>query len=96
MGYGYRPGRASLWLIALVAALSGYFAVSAPRGRHPGTRFQPVIYSLDLLVPVLGLGHQSAYVPTGAGEWAAWTGTLAGWVLATTIVAAVTRAIARS
>ena len=97
LGYGHRPGRVLLWLIVLVAALSGYFAAFPPRvvaGSAP--RFQPVIYALDLLVPVLGLGQKSAYVPIGAGEWVAWAGTLAGWVLGTTILTAVTRAIARN
>lgn len=82
LGYGYRPGRALLWLIALVAALSGYFAAFPPRAiATSAPRFQPVIYALDLLVPALGLGQKSAYVPIGAGEWVAWAGTLAGWVL---------------
>ncbi|MBS2963812.1 hypothetical protein KGA66_12190 [Actinocrinis puniceicyclus] len=97
LGYGYRPGRALLWLIALVAALSGYFAAFPPHVvAVSAPRFQPVIYALDLLVPVLGLGQKSAYVPIGAGEWVAWAGTLAGWVLGTTILAAATRAIARN
>lgn len=97
LGYGYRPGRALLWLVILVAVVSGYFAAHPPRAvATPAPRFQPVIYALDLLVPVLGLGQKTAYVPTGAGEWVAWAGTLAGWVLATTILAAVTRVIARN
>lgn len=96
LGYGYRPGRALLWLIALVAALSGYFTAFPPRAVvTPAPHFQPVIYALDLLVPVLGLGQKSAYVPTGAGQWVAWAGTLVGWILATTILAAITRAITR-
>ena len=95
LGYGYRPGLAMLWLVALVAALSGYFAVYPPRTTTSAPHFQPVIYALDLLVPVLGLGQRSAYAPIGAGQWVAWAGTIAGWILATTVLAAITRAITR-
>ena len=97
LGYGYRPGRALLWLIGLGAALSAYFAVYPPRSTGAqAPHFQPVVYALDLLVPVLGLGEKSAYVPVGAGQWMAWAGMLAGWILATTILAAVTRTISRN
>jgi hypothetical protein len=97
LGYGYRPGRALLWLAALVTAMSSYFAEYPPHPVSTATpHFQPVIYALDILIPVLGLGQKNAYVPTGSGQWIAWAGVLAGWVLATTIIAAVTRAISRN
>lgn len=98
VGYGYRPLRALAWLGVLVTVMTGYFWRYPPRATDPATapRFEPVIYALDNLVPVLGLGQKSAYVATGAGQWIAWTGALAGWVLATTVVTAATRALARS
>jgi hypothetical protein len=97
LGYGCRPGRAFVWLIALVTALSTYFAAHPPRATSTSApHFQSVIYALDILVPVLGLGLRNAYEPTGSGRWVMWTGMLAGRILATTIVAAITRAISRS
>jgi len=96
IGYGYRPGRALMWLSALITALSVYFTLDPPRAAGPlEPRFEPVIYALDTLVPILGLGEKNAYVPSGPGLWLAWAGMLAGWVLAATVIAAVTRGISR-
>lgn len=96
LGYGYRPGRALLWLVAMVTAMATYFAVHPPHAASASApRFQPVIYAVDILIPVLNLGLKNAYVPTGAGQWIAWAGVLAGWILATTVIAAITRARSR-
>jgi hypothetical protein len=98
LGYGYRPARAALWLIVLIATLSTYFAAHPPRRSNPpkGPSFQPVIYAIDTLVPVFNLGQQTSYSATGMGQWVAWAAMLAGWILATAILAALTRALSRN
>lgn len=97
VGYGYRPARAAAWLAVLLAITAAYFAASPPRATSPGSaQFQPVIYSFDTVVPLVNLTRQQAYVPTGAGQWVAWIVSLAGWVLATTVIAGITRILTRS
>jgi hypothetical protein len=54
-----------------------------------------VFYALDLLLPVIGFGQKTAFAPHGGGQWLAHTLTVAGWVLATTLTAGVSRALSR-
>jgi hypothetical protein len=97
VGYGYRPGRALVWLLALTAVVAVVFLITPPRPiqpNHPG--FQPAAYALDLILPILDLGQEKAFVPVGATQWIAWTSALAGWLLATTVIAGITRRLVRS
>ena len=97
IGYGYRPARAFGWLVLLLAFTTAYFTVNPPRTAGSGTAsFQPVIYAFDTVIPVLNLAHQQTYITTGAGQWVTWAVTVAGWVLATTAIAGVTRTLTRS
>lgn len=97
VGYGYRPARAFGWLVLLLAFTTAYFSASPPRSAGPGTvPFQSVIYAFDLVIPVLNLAHQQTYILTGAGQWVAWIVTMAGWVLATTVIAGITRTLSRA
>jgi hypothetical protein len=97
VGYGYRQARAAAWLALLLAITAAYFAANPPRPTSPGTaQFQPVIYAFHTVIPVLNLTQQQAYVPTGAGLWVSWIVSLAGWILATTVIAGITRILTRS
>jgi hypothetical protein len=51
-----------------------------------------VIYTLDLLLPIIDLGQERAFQPVG---WLAYVLILAGWLLATTIAAGLTRSLRR-
>ncbi len=98
VGYGYRPARALAWLIVLVALTAAYFAANPP---HPvntthGPHFQAVIYAVDVAVPILDLGQQRVFAASGAGQWISWLVTLAGWILATTVIAGITRVLTRN
>ncbi|GGL64701.1 oxidoreductase [Streptomyces fumigatiscleroticus] len=97
-GYGYAPGRALAWLLALVAAGSAWFAAHppAPAGGGPRRSWDPVLYTLDLIVPVAGLGQRTAWDPAGAGRAVAVLLILAGWLLATAVVAGASRALSRT
>ena len=96
IGYGYRPARALVWLIALTAVVAVVFASSPPRPTQPnGPPFQPVIYALDVVLPILDLHQEGAFVPLGATQWIAWTSSFPGWLLATTTLAGLTRRLTR-
>lgn len=97
MGYGYRPSRAAAWLAGLLAVGAVVFGAHHPppahRGEGPG--FNPLLYTLDLLLPIIDFGQQGAFDPSGGEQWLAALLITAGWVLATTIAAGVTRVLSR-
>jgi hypothetical protein len=96
VGYGYRPARALGWLTLLAAILTTYTAVRPPLPTsNSSPSFNPLIYAIDVLLPILNLGQQNSYTPVGAGRWITWLVTLCGWVLASAVVTAVTRTITR-
>lgn len=96
-GYGYAPRRALLWLLSLVAVGSVWFAGHPPRPAGGDTKrvWDPVLYSLDLLVPVASLGHRGAWDPTGASKAVALFLIVSGWVLATAVIAGARRVLGR-
>ncbi|MEU7579222.1 hypothetical protein AB0B50_16660 [Streptomyces sp. NPDC041068] len=97
VGYGYRPGRALGSLFALTSVLAVIFTAIPPQPvRSNGPAFQPVAFALDLILPVLDLGQEKAFTPSGTTVWVAWAGALAGWLLATTVIAGLTRRLSRS
>jgi hypothetical protein len=98
VGYGYRPERALGWLAALLVTGIVVFGLHhpVPAGADKAPAFNPLIYSLDLLLPVINFGQGRAYVATGGYQWVAYLLTAAGWILATTIAAGVARAVNRA
>jgi cytoskeletal protein CcmA (bactofilin family) len=97
VGYGYQPWRAVLWFAVLLAAGSIVYAISPPPPLNPASapHFSPVAYTLDLLVPVVGLGQKDAFNPAGLEQWLSYLLIAAGWVLATTIAAGIARVLTR-
>lgn len=98
VGYGYRAWQALLWLAVLSTAGTAVFSHAHMVSviAHPPA-FHPFIYTLDLLMPVVGLGQKAAWQPTGNGlEWFSFALTGAGWVLATAVVAGLTGILNRS
>ncbi|HEY9408360.1 MAG TPA: hypothetical protein VIP77_02155 [Jiangellaceae bacterium] len=97
VGYGYRPGLAAVWFVGLLAVGTLYFwgrsIAPVEVGVHP--TFNPFGYTLDLLIPLVSLGQDLAWDPTGADLVVAYGLIFAGAVLATTILAAVTRVLNR-
>ena len=98
VGYGYRPERALGWLAALLITGCVVFGVHhpVPLGPDKAPPFNALIYSLDLLLPVINFGQGHAYTATGGYQWLAYLLTAAGWILATTIAAGVARAVNRA
>jgi hypothetical protein len=97
VGYGYRPARAALWLVALLAIGTGVFAAHHPPpfagAGEPA--FNPFIYTLDILLPVIDFGQERAFSPHGIEQWIADTLIFAGLVLATAATAGIVRALRR-
>jgi hypothetical protein len=97
VGYGYLPQRAALWLAALLIIGTAAFAAQHPAPLDPGQapEFNSLLYTLDLLIPIAGFGQKAAFNPTGWHHWLAAGLIAAGWILATTIAAGITRVLSR-
>ncbi|HEX6525737.1 MAG TPA: hypothetical protein VF070_37845 [Streptosporangiaceae bacterium] len=97
VGYGYRPARAALWLFVLLVIGTITYTTVPPAPLNPSgaPHFNPVIYTLDLLLPVIDLGQKHAFNPAGAEQWLSYMLAAGGWVLATTIAASVARILTR-
>ncbi len=98
VGYGYRPGRAALWMAALWALSALYFSVHgqpAPVDSQAWPQWNPALFALDLLLPVIDLGQSNAWRLAGAEQWVATSLTLLGWVLASTVATGASRLLRR-
>ncbi|WP_406841776.1 hypothetical protein ACICHK_42970 (plasmid) [Streptomyces sp. AHU1] len=97
VGYGYRPIRAAAWMLLLLAISTIAFTSHhpSPAKVSEAPPFNPLLYSLDLLLPVVDFGQQQAFNPLGWQQWLAASLIAAGWILATTIAAALARTLSR-
>lgn len=97
VAYGYHPWRALAWLAALLTVGSILYGLMPPVPLKPGEapHFNPVIYTLDLLLPIVDMGQQNAFNPSGAEQWFSYVLITAGWILATTVAAGVARVTSR-
>ncbi|WP_256104785.1 oxidoreductase [Streptomyces sp. ODS05-4] len=99
VGFGYRPQRALLWVLLLTALGTAVFSAGTPKPVKPGegAPFSPLVYALDLLVPLGNLGQRAAwYWPDGLQRGTAYLLIAAGWLLTTALVAGVTRALSKN
>ena len=97
-GYGYAPGRALLLLAGAFVAGWLVFRSHPPAPVNPATHpvFNAALYTLDVLIPAPGLGQASYWNPHGT-ELAVAAGLhLLGWLLAITVIAAITRSFSRT
>jgi len=97
VGYGYRPRRALAWLALLLTAGSIVFSVAPPPPLQAdmAPHFNGVIYTVDLMLPVVNLGQKYAFNPGGAEQWLSYLLIAAGWTLATTVAAGAARILRR-
>lgn len=97
VGYGYRPLRATAWLAVFLALGTLVFGLHHPpplqATAHPA--FNPFIYTVDLLVPLVSLGMRDSYDPQGPQRWLAYFLIAAGWIFVTTIAAGILRVLRR-
>ncbi|MDH6577992.1 oxidoreductase [Kitasatospora sp. MAP5-34] len=96
VGYGYRPGRAALWLLLAWALGAAYFSGHRPPPLKADEvpTWDPLLYALSKVLPVVNL-NQDGWNPGGTGQWVATGLVISGWVLATTVVAGATRMLQR-
>ncbi|KUO16014.1 hypothetical protein [Streptomyces dysideae] len=81
VGYGYRPLRAAWLLLCLLATGTALFTALPPTAVGDGKPppFQPAIYTLDLLLPLVDLGQERSYGPTGIMQWSTVALIGMGW-----------------
>lgn len=110
IGYGYRPWFILWWLFGLLAGGTWLFGREHAAGRlvptgdasgsggadEAGRSFDAFRYSMDLLLPVIGLREDAAYAPVGHTAWYTFGYTCAGWLLALVLVAGLTGVFKRS
>lgn len=100
--YGYQKSRAVFLLFGLVVvgcvvfhlAHPTHLIATEPAGQLPD--FQPFVYALDVVVPIIDLRQQTFWVPDGG--WAAawtWVSIALGWALTTTAVVGMTGLLTR-
>ncbi|MEW2619643.1 oxidoreductase [Streptomyces sp. NPDC048106] len=97
VAYGYRPGRAAVWMAVLWAAgtLAFSHAAHPPMNRDDHPYWSPALFTLDLLLPVIDLGQVGEWRLRGPWQWLTAAMILLGWVLATTVAAGATRLLRR-
>ncbi|KAA0931734.1 MULTISPECIES: oxidoreductase [Streptomyces] len=97
VGYGYRPGRAAVWMALLWAAASVAFAHAdhppLKTGEHPP--WNPSLFALDLLLPVIDLGQAGFWQLRGGWQWLSTVVIMLGWILVTAVTAGATRLLRR-
>lgn len=99
VGYGYRPWLAAFWLIALIALGSIVFALDPPApvaGHATSAHFNSVFYTIDLLLPFGQFGQSNLWSPAGSEQWFAYSLVGCGWLLATAVIAGISRSLNRS
>jgi hypothetical protein len=98
VGYGYRPWLAGVWLLVLQTLGTALFSLRnpAPTGTSPHMSFNAFIYTIDLLIPVNLFGQRQEWNPHGPYQWLAYGLIAAGWILATALIAGITRVLTRN
>ncbi|MDH6221812.1 oxidoreductase [Streptomyces pseudovenezuelae] len=100
VGYGYRPWLAGVWIMALTVLGTIVFSSQSPKQvqTDQGPPFNALVYTLDLLIPIGGLGQRTAWYWTGGtiAQWLSYVLIAAGWLLTTAVVAGVTRSLNKS
>lgn len=91
VGYGYRTWLAFAWALGFTIVGSFVFKAAYPAHmvavtQHP-QRFQWLAYTLDVLLPIGGLGQKTSWQPTAGFLTFYWVLACAGWVLSAAVVA---------
>jgi hypothetical protein len=100
--YGYRTSRAVYALFAVMLAGWPIYAWASWNHLTPLKaddqlpQFEPLLYSIDAVLPVVTFGQESAWGATGAVLWWYAFSVLAGWILGTAFVAALTAMLNRT
>ncbi|MGH3877618.1 MAG: hypothetical protein ACRDSK_11355 [Actinophytocola sp.] len=99
VGYGYKPMRALLSLALLLVLGTVWFATQPPPdvvNSDDKLVWNPFLFTIDQLVPIVDFGFKNRWQVTGASQWVTAGLIAAGWILATTVAAGLTRMLRRS
>jgi len=99
VGYGYRPIRALIVLVALLVLGTVWFSlVPAPVEANADDHlvWNPLLYTIDHLVPIVDFGHKNRWRFDGWSQVISAVLIALGWILATTVAAGLTRMLRRS
>jgi hypothetical protein len=101
VGYGYRTWLAALWLIGFLIFGTVLFGDVYRGELTPANKpdvqppFQPFLYTLDLLLPVVSLHERDAWIAHGAARVWSVIFIIMGWILATAVVLSLTGLLKR-
>jgi hypothetical protein len=96
VGYGYQTSRAWLWLAGLLGIGTAVYAFAEKTPTANVVQaFNPFVYALDVLLPIVDLGQEKVWVVKGAAQYCSWALIVAGWILTTAVVAGLTNALKR-
>jgi hypothetical protein len=97
IGYGYRTWLAGVWLAVFWALGTLTFTLQPSTARNPAEAPErnPALQALDLLLPIIDLGHDGAWKQTGFASYVAVLLVIAGWGLTTAVVAGLARVFNR-
>lgn len=95
VGYGYRPWLAALWFGLLLAVGTLVFGMNPPKPLKPAESpgFDAFAYTFDLLLPLPAFGQRELFDPVGWTQGLAYGLIVAGWILATALIAGATRVL---
>jgi hypothetical protein len=62
--------------------------------QHP-MQFNAPIYTLDVLLPIISLGQQDSWQPTGIALSVYWALIILGWLLTSALIAGLTGLVKR-
>lgn len=91
----------SIWFSVHVEDCTGFVAGTRLAGHcsvsvdDTGLVWNPFLYTVDLLVPIIDFGNKGRWHMTGIDQWVSSAFIAAGWILATTVAAGLTRLIRR-
>lgn len=95
VGYGYFPEKVFIWLVAALTIGSIYFTFfpPAPLDPHLKPNFQPVLYTANLVMPIVGIGRAQVWAPVGMAQWVAGGLDVVGWLISAALIAGLTRIV---
>ncbi|HWT90323.1 MAG TPA: hypothetical protein VN179_04340, partial [Solirubrobacterales bacterium] len=102
VGYGYKSHRALGGLLALVIVGCTFFSFAYPADfrnlepRRGHSDFSALFFSIDAVLPIVNLGQEKYWSPTGFAATVYRVLVLGGWLLTTILVAALTGLLKRS
>lgn len=95
--YGYRPIRALLWLLLFAGGGTWWFSFHelVPIAHEDRPVWNPFLYTVDQLVPIVNFGNDGVWRAEGASQWITVALITAGWILATTVATGINRSLYR-